>query len=56
MTVKIDMDMPKSCAACPLSIDMGDKSEPYEVCAITMAYVGYVFSERHYDCPLKEMK
>ena len=56
MSVKIEMDMPKSCYHCP--IEFGDFASGCHRCAITMennsSYRGG--EQRHPKCPLKECK
>lgn len=51
--LKIDMDMPKCCADCPVLNDDGD----YPMCRITQTSRGYDFpklEKRMDDCPLKD--
>lgn len=52
MTVKIDMEMPKTCAACELSYIDADTSElicSYNDCPA-------LYTDKLKDCPLQEVK
>jgi hypothetical protein len=53
MAVIIDMEMPKSCALCPMTY----KDEvDYHICALIGANIDYLDkNEIHPDCPLKEI-
>lgn len=56
MTVKIEMEMPKSCYHCP--IEFGDLASGCHRCAITMENVSDYRNEeiRHPKCPLQKVK
>jgi|GEM_PF-4728248 len=57
MTVKIEMDMPKGCATCPLCELVSYKQLPMVIiCPITQKKVNLDIYEkkRRKDCPLKE--
>ena len=53
MTVKIDMEMPKSCSECRLFC--GDISTG-NYCKITLKEIDYYGITRHPKCPLQEVK
>ena len=56
MSVKIEMEMPKSCQLCPLTFNYGSDA----FCCLTLTKVWDTsmlpIIERHKTCPLKEVK
>lgn len=57
MTVKIDMEMPKSCDTCILLY--WDTAYGQYVCPafpISLKFTGAYHNERHPGCPLQEVK
>lgn len=51
--IGIDMEMPKSCAGCPLTYEDEQMSDR---CAKTGEYVGEMIDRRHENCPLRALK
>lgn len=51
--IKIDMDMPISCAECPFEVYDGE--EDYYFCSYTDAIVTQMRDSRHNSCPLKNV-
>ena len=58
MSVKIDMEMPKSCSVCDFCSYNEGTLEDYYICVASGEYLGTTASEkkRHKKCPLKEVK
>lgn len=54
MTVKIEMDMPKSCAECRFNLD--DNRMGVNYCAITLEETDCYRVTRTQECPLQEVK
>ena len=56
MSVKIEMEMPKSCQICPLTFNFGSDA----FCCLTLTKVWDTsmlpIMERHSSCPLQEVK
>lgn len=57
MTVKINMEMPKSCIKCPYITLKGNKHHTHYICAIKpLAFCDLYTNMRHPQCPLQEVK
>lgn len=57
MSVKIEMEMPKSCSACPLCY--WDSAYMHDMCPVlpkVIKFVGKYINERHPMCPLQKVK
>ena len=61
MTVKIEMDMPKSCSDCnfPHTVTHYNKNHwghIFHLCPLIQIYIDGCTTVRHPECPLKECK
>lgn len=57
MTVKIDMEMPKSCIKCRYITLKGNKQHFHYICAIKpLDFCDLYTNMRHPQCPLQEVK
>lgn len=59
MTVKIEMEMPKSCLVCPFLKTARRTLTGYRedmICSVTCCNTNEHYKTRHPNCPLQEVK